>query len=236
MDFSRYLEELNIVPTEDILKKFDIYYEYLIEVNEYMNLTAITKEDEVYIKHFYDSLLLTKCYDVKSKEITLCDVGAGAGFPSIPLAICFPNIKVTIIDALQKRIGFLNALIDKLGLKNVEASHYRAEDFAKIKREEFDIVTARAVARLNLLSELCIPLVKLGGNFIALKGDDKDEIDEAKGAINTLGAKYSNEFDLTLPCSMGKRTIIIYNKVKETPKKYPRAFANIKKAPLKWGG
>ena len=233
MNFNSYLEELNIEPSAEILNKFKTYYEYLVEVNEYMNLTAITQEDEVYIKHFYDSLLLSKYYNLKDEKKTLCDVGAGAGFPSIPLAICFPNLEVTIIDALQKRIGFLNNLIENLGLKNVKALHYRAEDFAKIKRESFDIVTARAVARLNVLSELCIPLVKTGGNFIALKGDDINEVIEAKKATDILGAKYTNDYADELPLDMGKRTIIIYEKIKNTPNRYPRAFAVIKKTPLK---
>lgn len=233
MNFVDEVKKLGIELSAEQLDKFNIYYNYLIEVNQVMNLTAITKENEVYIKHFFDSLILASKTDLSRNDITLCDVGAGAGFPSIPLAICFPNLKVTIIDALQKRITFLNNLIEKLKLSNVEALHYRAEDFAKVKRESFEIVTARAVARLNILAELCLPLVKINGEFIALKGDDEDEISEADYCIRKLGGKKKEIFHTFLPENMGNRTIIIYNKVKETPKSYPRSFASIKKNPLR---
>lgn len=231
MNFKELLEKLDIKVTDDILNKFKVYYETLVRVNEVMNLTAITEEEEVYIKHFYDSLLLSKTYDF-NQSISLLDVGSGAGFPSIPLAICFPQVEVVIIDALEKRINFLNSLVKDLGLTNVVAIHKRAEDFAKEKRESFDIVTARAVARLNMLSELCLPLVKMNGYFIPLKGPDLKEEVEASKAINILGGKLDNIYNYKLPLDMGDRTIYRYLKVKNTPKKYPRSFKLIKEKPL----
>jgi 16S rRNA (guanine527-N7)-methyltransferase len=197
-----------------------------------MNLTAITEEQEVYNKHFLDSLMIVKALDL-NKEFTLCDVGSGAGFPSIPLSIVSNNAKVTIIDALNKRIKFLNDLILELGLKNVIALHERAEDYAKIKREFFDVTTARAVARLNILSELCLPLTKVGGYFIAMKGQGgNEEIKEATKGIEILGGHIEKVISLELPDNAGARDIIIIKKIKETPKKYPRAFAKIKERPL----
>ena len=232
MNFKEELFELNIELTEEVSSRFDTYYKRLVSVNEVMNLTAITEHDEVYNKHFLDSLMIVKALDL-SKEFTLCDVGSGAGFPSIPLAIVSNNCNVTIIDALNKRINFLNDLIKELGLSNVVALHERAEDFAKVKREYFDVVTARAVARLNVLSELCLPLTKLGGYFIAMKGQGgKGELEEAKKAIETLGGKFERVISLELPDDAGARDIIIIKKVKETPKKYPRAFSKIKERPL----
>jgi 16S rRNA (guanine527-N7)-methyltransferase len=232
MNFKEELKKLNIELTEDASFKFDAYYKRLVAVNEVMNLTAITEHDEVYNKHFLDSLMIVRALEL-SKEFTLCDVGSGAGFPSIPLAIVSSNAKVTIIDALNKRIKFLNDLVGELGLTNVLALHQSAEDFAKEKRESFDYVTARAVARLNVLSGLCLPLVRVGGSFIAMKGQGgKDELEEAKKAIDTLGGKLEKVISLELPDNAGARDILIIKKIKETPKKYPRAFAKIKERPL----
>ena len=168
MDFKAELEKLNIILDDDAKNKFELYYEKLIEVNTYMNLTAITEKEEVYIKHFLDSLFIVKAID-NSNPYNILDVGSGAGFPSIPLAIVDKNANVTIIDALNKRINFLNDLVKYIGINNAIAYHKRAEDYAKEKREYFDYVTARAVARLNILVELCLPLVKVGGFFIAMK-------------------------------------------------------------------
>lgn len=228
--FKEYLKNINIEISPDQEAKFQLYFEYLVKMNSVMNLTAITEREEVYIKHFYDSLLVSKCIDLNNK--TLVDVGSGAGFPSIPLAILNPSIRVTIIDSLNKRIKFLNDLIKLLGLNNVEALHYRAEDYAKIKRESFDIATARAVARLNVLSELCIPLVKPNGFFIALKGTDATELPEASTALSTLGVKFLKEDKFLLPLNMGERTLYSFIKVKKTPLKYPRQFKDIKNKPL----
>lgn len=232
MNFKEELLKLNIELSDEASSRFDLYYKRLIAVNEVMNLTAITEEQEVYNKHFLDSLMIVKALDL-NKEFTLCDVGSGAGFPSIPLSIISDNAKVTIIDALNKRIKFLNDLIIELGLKNVVALHERAEDFAKTKREFFDVTTARAVARLNILSELCLPLTKVGGYFIAMKGQGgNEEIKEATKGIEILGGHVEKVISLELPDNAGARDIIIIKKIKETPKKYPRAFAKIKERPL----
>ncbi len=232
MDFIKEVEKLNIKLNDKMLLGFEIYYNELVEVNKYMNLTAITEKNEVYNKHFLDSLEIVRAIDA-SGNITLCDVGSGAGFPSIPLAIVSDNVEVTIIDALNKRITFLNSLVKKLQLENVIALHKRAEDFAKEKREEFDVVTARAVARLNVLAELCLPLVKIGGLFIAMKGQSgSEELNEAQSALKTLGGEVIKTIEFDLPNEAGKREIIVIKKVKKTPQKYPRIFAKIKEKPL----
>lgn len=230
MNFKDELLKLDITASDAEIFKFNTYYEFLVDYNNKVNLTAITEYDDVLIKHFYDSLTLTKALD---KNITLCDVGAGAGFPSVPSAIIRDDIDVTIIDSLNKRITFLNELIKKLDLKNVKAIHSRAEDFAKTKREYFDVVTARAVARLNVLAELCMPLVRVGGTFLAMKSlDSSEEIDEAKKAIEILGGKIEGTLSFDLPYEYGKREIIIIKKVKNTPLKYPRQFSVIKNKAL----
>lgn len=232
MDFIKEVEKLNIKLNDKMLLGFEIYYNELVEVNKYMNLTAITEKNEVYNKHFLDSLEIVRAIDASGK-FTLCDVGSGAGFPSIPLAIVSDNVEVTIIDALNKRITFLNSLVKKLQLQNVIALHKRAEDFAKEKREEFDVVTARAVARLNVLAELCLPLVKIGGLFIAMKGQSgSEELNEAQSALKTLGGEVIKTIEFDLPNDAGKREIIVVKKVKKTPLKYPRIFAKIKEKPL----
>lgn len=230
MDFKVELEKLNISLNNDMLNKFELYYNKLIEVNSYMNLTAITEKDQVYLKHFYDSLTITKA--ISGDNYNILDVGAGAGFPSVPLAIVKPNVNVTIIDSLNKRINFLNDLTKYIGIDNVVALHQRAEEYIKDKRESFDYVTARAVARLNVLSELCIPYVKVGGYFVALKGNDKEEIDEARNAISILGGKIEKIINFLLPDDAGERNIVIIKKIKESPKKYPRIFKTIKDKPL----
>lgn len=232
MDFIKEVEKLNISLDDRKLDQFEKYYNRLVEVNSYMNLTAITEHDEVYNKHFLDSLSFVKALDLKD-GINLCDVGSGAGFPSIPLAIAYPYINITIIDALNKRIKFLNELTSYIELNNANAYHKRAEEYAKEKREFFDIVTARAVARLNVLAELCLPLTKINGYFVAMKGQSGDEeLDEAKRAIELLGAKFEREVEFELPDDAGKRIILVFKKIKPTPGKYPRAFAKIKEKPL----
>ena len=232
MDFKKEVLNLGLQLNNDQEEKFLTYFTELVEVNKYMNLTAITKKDEVYRKHFLDSLEIVRAIDNKEKY-TLCDVGSGAGFPSIPLAIVDSNVNVTIIDALNKRIKFLNELTSKLGLSNVEALHRRAEDYVKEVGASFDIVTARAVARLNVLVELCLPLVKVGGKFIAMKGSSgQEELEEAKKGISILGGKIIDIIDVVLPDEEEKRQLIIIYKEKETPKKYPRSFAKIKERPL----
>lgn len=230
MDFIVELEKLNININNDMLNKFELYYNKLIEVNSYMNLTAITEHDQVYLKHFYDSLTIIKA--IKGDNYKILDVGAGAGFPSVPLAIVKPNINVTIIDSLNKRINFLNDLTKYIGIDNVLAIHARAEEYIKNKRESYDYVTARAVARLNVLAELCMPYVKVGGYFIALKGNDKEEIDEASNAIKVLGGKIEEIINFNLPDDQGERNIVVIKKIKPSLTKYPRIFKTIKDKPL----
>ena len=231
MNFKEEALKLNINLDELMEEKFSLYYDKLIEVNSYMNLTRITDRNEVYNKHFYDSLTILKAIgNLDIKEVL--DVGGGAGFPSIPLAIARPDLNITIIDALNKRINFLNDLKDYLGLNNVTALHERAEDYVKEKRDYYEVVTARAVARLNVLCELCLPLVKVNGLFVALKGNASDELDEAKNAIEILGGKLENVITFDLPDDEGKREIIVIRKIKESNKKYPRLFSKIKEKPL----
>ena len=232
MNFKEDLKKLNIELTNEAFLNFEEYYKFLVEYNEHVNLTAITDYDVVYYKHFYDSLTLSLALDV-TKPINLVDVGAGAGFPSIPNAIVFNNLNVTIIDALNKRINFLNELIAKLKLNNAKALHARAEEYAAFHREEADVVTARAVARLNILAELCIPLVKVGGLFVAMKSvESEQDFLEAKGAIKRLGAEHLKTIRVELPNQMGHREILVFKKVNKTPSKYPRQFSQIKNKPL----
>lgn len=234
MNQEQFIEALlkqGITLTNKQLQQFHQYYETLIEWNNKMNLTAITQKEDVYLKHFYDSLTISFDYDFNHQS--LCDIGAGAGFPSIPLKIIYPDLKITIVDSLTKRITFLKHLVEVLQLDQVEAISARAEEYAKDHRESFDIVTARAVARLNILDELCLPLVKPNGYFITLKGlKAKEELSEAKQGIEKLGGKVMNEVDFTLTDENDHRCNIYIQKIKTTPAKYPRAFGQIKKKPL----
>ena len=222
--FRQALMDKGIELSDEQMKQFDIYYRTLVEWNEKVNLTAITEEDEVYLKHFYDSMTPAFYHDFTG-ALTLCDVGAGAGFPSIPLKIAFPDLQVTIVDSLQKRIVFLNHLATELGIEGVSFYHDRAENFGKNAnfRESFDIVTARAVARMSVLSELCIPLTKKGGVFIALKGAQAhEELEAAKAGIEVFGGEVIREEMFTLPLEDSERTIFWIEKRRKTPKKYPR--------------
>jgi 16S rRNA (guanine527-N7)-methyltransferase len=228
------LQEHGIELSEKQQRQFDIYFKELVEWNEKMNLTAITDEPDVYLKHFYDSISAAFYVDL-DKKITLCDVGAGAGFPSIPIKICYPELEVTIVDSLNKRIGFLEHLAKELELENVNFVHARAEDFGQNKkyREKFDIVTARAVARLSVLSELCVPLVKKDGQFIAMKGAAaKDELVDAEKPLAILGAKIKENYSFLLPIEESERNIFVFTKVKNTPGKYPRKPGIPNKTPI----
>ena len=232
--FISLLEEKGISLSSQQLSQFDTYYKLLVEWNEKMNLTAITDEEEVYLKHFYDSITASFYVDL-NQELSLCDVGAGAGFPSIPLKICFPNLKVTIVDALNKRITFLQNLANELDLKNVHFVHDRAETFGKNAdyREKFDLVTARAVARLSVLSELCLPLVKEGGMFVPMKAAAaSEELEKGKKALQILGGKLEKVHSFSLPLEESERNILIIKKIKSTPKKYPRKPGTPNKQPL----
>lgn len=222
--FATMLLDKGISLSEDQLGQFETYYETLVEWNEKMNLTAITNKEDVFLKHFYDSITASFYFDF-TKPFHLCDVGAGAGFPSIPLKIAFPHIQVTIVDSLNKRISFLDHLATTLKLENVQFVHDRAETFGvnPMHREAYDVVTARAVARMSVLSELCLPLVKIGGHFIAMKAlNAKDELEVGQKAITTLGGKVENIHTFTLPIEESERTILVIKKEKQTPKKYPR--------------
>ncbi|MEG0261130.1 MAG: 16S rRNA (guanine(527)-N(7))-methyltransferase RsmG [Lysinibacillus sp.] len=232
--FIEALKEKGIVLSDTQIAQFKKYFELLVEWNEKMNLTAITDQPSVYLKHFYDSISTSFYFDF-TKVTTVCDVGAGAGFPSIPIKICFPHLQVTIVDSLNKRITFLNHLSETLHLDNMNFVHARAEEFGQnVKyRQQYDVVTARAVARLTVLSELCIPLVKQGGYFVALKAAaGADELKEAKKAITTLGATLKEEHAFLLPIEESERTLYVFDKIKETPKKYPRKPGVPNKTPI----
>jgi 16S rRNA (guanine527-N7)-methyltransferase len=229
--FIEELKKINIELNNNKLNQLNRYYELLVEWNEKINLTSITKKEEVYLKHFYDSLTLIKSYDL-TKNIKVCDIGTGAGFPGIVLKICFPNIDITLVDALEKRVKFLNEVIKELDLKNIKVVHSRAEDFAKDHRDEFDLVTSRAVAKLNILNELCIPIVKKGGYFIPMKANIDNEIKESYNSISKLSAKLENIMSFSLPIENSNRNLVIIKKVGETKNIYPRKFDKIKKNPL----
>ena len=230
---TKQLSTQGIELSEEQQRQFQTYYQMLVEWNEKINLTSITEEHEVYLKHFYDSIAPSFYTDL-TKELTICDIGAGAGFPSIPLKIIYPNLKVTIVDSLNKRIKFLNQLAEALDLENVNFVHDRAETFGKgVYRESYDIVTARAVARLSVLSELCLPLVKKGGQFIALKSSKgEEELEEARFGLRILGGKVRTTISYELPEEAGERQMILIDKRSQTPKKYPRKPGTPNKSPL----
>ncbi len=198
---------------------FEKYFEKLVSYNEKVNLTAITEKEQVFNKHFLDSILPIKEVKLNAKIV---DVGTGAGFPSLPIKIVRPDVELTMVDSLNKRINFLNELTTELNI-STNNIHSRAEDFAKTNREKFDVAVARAVAKLNTLLEYLLPLVKLGGIVLAFKGSNfQEEIDEAKNALAILGGEYVKTLHFELPNNEGERNIIIIKKIKETPKQYPR--------------
>ncbi|TQR20024.1 16S rRNA (guanine(527)-N(7))-methyltransferase RsmG [Psychrobacillus vulpis] len=232
--FIQSLHEKGIELTSKQVQQFRKYFELLVEWNEKMNLTAITDKPSVYLKHFFDSISAS-FYENFDGSFSVCDVGAGAGFPSIPLKICFPNLKVTIVDSLNKRIQFLTHLSKELQLSDVNFVHARAEEFGQNVeyREKYDIVTARAVARLSVLAELCVPLVKVGGKFIAMKASSaSDELKDAKKAIEVLGSEKSAEYSFLLPMEDSERTLYVFSKTKSTPKRYPRKPGIPNKTPI----
>ena len=212
-------------------EKFEMYYNYLIQENEKYNLTNITNKEEAYIKHFYDSIQLEKVIDLNN-IISLCDVGSGAGFPSIPLKIIYPHLHITIIEPTLKRCNFLNNLVKLLNLDNVTIINDRAENMVNL-RETFDIVTARAVASMPVLLELCVPLVKANGYFISLKGSSfHEEMVKSNNAIKLLDVKVNKVLEYELLNNYGKHSIIMFEKTKQTNKKYPRKYSLIKNKPL----
>ncbi|WJI91237.1 16S rRNA (guanine(527)-N(7))-methyltransferase RsmG [Weissella viridescens] len=235
-EFTAALRQNGVDLDDHQIEQFNKYYERLVAVNEHMNLTAITDQAEVYLKHFYDSLTLAFAYPkLQDQPLNMIDVGAGAGFPSLPLKIVFPQLKITIIDSLNKRINFLSELVQELGLEDVTVVHARAEEFGgknSPEREMYDVATARALARLNVLGELTLPFVKEHGVLLAMKGSQaQDEVEQAKQAINTLGGKIQSEIDVTLP-NGDPRTVIVIEKVRKTPKKYPRKPGDPVRKPL----
>jgi len=229
-EFYERLEVRGLSLTDVQKEQFHRYFELLGEWNERMNLTGITDEEGVYGKHFYDSLDPFLDMDMTNLQ-TVCDVGTGAGFPGVPLAIAYPHLQVYLVDSLNKRIDFLKHVADEIGLTNVFAYHARAEEFCVDRREFFDVVTSRAVARLNILMELCGPLIKQGGLFVVLKGPAGDEeLVEAKSGLRILGLQVLESKSASL--DIGERINIYMRKVSPTPKKYPRQFGQIKKKPL----
>lgn len=236
-EFAAALAAKGITLTVAQQAQFASYYDYLVSENQKMNLTAITAEPEVYLKHFYDSVApLLELPAMRTQTVTLCDVGAGAGFPSLPMKILNPNLQITIVDSLQKRIDFLGRLCERLNLKGVTLVHDRAETFAGKKspyREKFDVVTARAVAALPVLAELCLPLVRVGGQFIALKAAQApSELTAAKPALNLLGGQLQTDIAFDLPVLNESRHLLIIDKVGVTPKKYPRKPGTPAKQPI----
>lgn len=226
-----FLKPLGIELTETQSNQFKQYFELLVSENKKYNLTAIVDEEGVYYKHFYDSVTLIKSGLLKN-NITLADIGSGAGFPAIPIKIIRPDIKVTIIESQTKKANFMNLVIDTLSLHNIKVVNARAEDYAKVSRNTFDIVTARAVAPLNILIELCIPFVKVGGYFIPMKSTLLEkEIEASNHGIMILGSKIENVISFELPLNMGERNLLLIKKHKDA-KGYPRPYAQIKKKPL----
>ena len=234
-DFTKFRNSMNSIGielTDPQLNAFETYYDMLIDRNKVMNLTAITEFDEVMDKHFLDSIYLFRSIELKA-DYKLIDIGTGAGFPGIPLKIVFPELKITLLDSLNKRVGFLNDVIDELNLNDIEAIHGRAEDIARDKayRASYDIAVSRAVANLSTLSEYCLPFVKIGGKFVSYKsGDCADEVDNAKAAIHLLGGKI-NKID-EFSYSNNSRSFIVIDKVMNTSNKYPRKAGLPSKKPL----
>lgn len=229
-DFVIEIEKLNIKLSEYQINLLEKYYELLISWNKKINLTRITEKNEVYLKHFYDSLTLIKAIDL-NKNLYVCDIGTGAGFPGIVLKIVFPNLKIVLVDSLGKRIEFLNEVINKLNLTNIITINERAEIYIKNNIEKFDLITCRAVSKLNIISEICIPGLKINGYFIPMKAQIDEEIKNI-GFINKLSSKIENIISFKLPKENSTRNLIIIKKIGKTNILYPRSFEKIKKRPL----
>ena len=229
------IEDFGIEASDKMLADFQKYKEILVEWNQKMNLTGIEDEKEVFIKHFLDSISAVSKGYIKN-GMSLIDVGTGAGFPGMPLRICLPELKVTLLDSLNKRINFLQEVANQIDIDDIEFIHGRAEDFGKDEnyRECFDIATARAVAGLPALMEFCVPFVKVGGYFVCLKGPNANlELEESKKAMEALGLEYIEKIDIKLPEIDLDHNILVFKKVKNTPSKYPRKAGKVTKNPIK---
>ena len=224
------VEKLGIKIDDTKLNQLEKYYEMIVEYNKVMNLTGITEKDEVYLKHFYDSLTISKIIDLNNEE-TLCDVGTGAGFPGIVLKIFYPDLKITLVDSLNKRINFLDNVIKELKLEKIETVHARMEEYSKNNIEKFDVVTARAVAQMNFLLEVSVPMLKIGKYFIAMKGNVENELDYGN-ALTKLSSTQTNIIKFKLPYEESNRTLIKIIKNQSTSKSFPRKYVEIKRNPL----
>ena len=233
MNKQKFIDELlklNIEISDIQLEKLEKYYEILERENKLYNLTSITEKGSVFLKHFYDSLTIVKIIDLN--EGTLCDLGTGAGFPGMVLKIIFPNLKITLIDATLKKCNFLEKVIKELKLENIKVINARVEEYAKIEREKYDIVTARAVAPLKHLLEYGIPLLKVNGTFVAMKGNINEELNGIENYENKLKIKQNKRIDFQLPIENSNRTLISFIKLEVTNNKYPRKYTEIKKKSL----
>ena len=228
--FIKEIKKLNINLTDNQLQQLEMYYNLLVEENKKYNLTSITNKEDVYLKHFYDSLTITKIIDLNNESI--CDIGTGAGFPGLVLKIFFPNLKVTLLDSTQKKCNFLNLVIEKLNLKDIEVINDRAENYSKKVREKYDIVTSRAVAPLKHLLEYSIPLIKVKGYYIAMKSDITEETKNINNYYKLLNINEEKRIVFKLPLENSLRTLIKYKKNSITNLKYPRKYNEIKKKNL----
>lgn len=226
-EFIKYVEDLGITCDDDKLSKLNKYYEMLVEYNKVMNLTGITDKNQVYLKHFYDSLTIAKVINLNDYN-TLCDIGTGAGFPGLVIKILYPHLKITLVDSLNKRINFLNNVIKELGLTDIETVHARIEDYAHNNKDKFDTVTARAVAPLNILLEYAIPITKVNSYFIAMKGKIEDET-TYNNALRVLKSEVEEIKEFKLPIENSDRTIYKIKKISKINGKYPRKPSEIKK-------
>ena len=231
MDKDKFIKEVELLGINldaEKLEKLDKFYELLVSWNEKINLTTITKKEDVYLKHFYDSLTLIKSIDL-TKNLNVLDVGTGAGFPGIVLKIVFPNLKITLLDALNKRINYLNEIIKELGLKDIETKWSRIEDYSKIECEKYDLIVSRAVSHLGILIETTLPLLKINSYMIAMKGDVSSEIKESSKILTNIKAKIVDIKTFNLPVENSIRTLVKIQKLEKTPNKYPREYSKIKK-------
>lgn len=229
-DFINELNKIDIILSDHQLNQLDKYYNILVEYNKNINLTTITDYNQVLLKHFYDSLTITKAIELTNQKV--CDIGTGAGFPGIVLKIAYPDLKITLVESLTKRCAFLNEVIKKLGLEDIKVVNQRAEEFSKNNIEYFDIITSRAVAKLNILLELSIKSLKIGGYYIALKANVDEEIKGISNCLTKLNASLESITTFNLPIDNSLRNIIKIKKGNHTPSIYPRRYNEIKKRPL----